>query len=82
MAEAPEEDRVFELYEAKIPKQCERCKAKRPKLTLVRRLWGEEIKLAFVCSGCAVLLRKQASVVADRIRETLEANGGDVNVER
>ena len=74
-------DRVFEFYEAKIPSKCEQCKYRRSRVLFLRRLWGEDTKLAFVCPECAAGFRKRGALAAAKITETLEANGGDVNVE-
>lgn len=77
----PERESVFELYESKIPRTCEQCKRGRPRVVFLRRLWGEQTKLAFVCAGCAAAFRSQGARAAAKITETLEANGGDVSVD-
>ena len=77
--EKPIHERIFELYEAKIPGRCERCKLKRPRSVLLKKMIDSPQTLAFVCAKCADVIKRQGAEVARRVQETLEAQGADVS---
>ncbi len=75
-----EHERIFEVEEIRIPLKCDRCKMKRPKSVMIRRVFGRSTSAA-LCLTCAVTFKRQAQEVAQKIRTDLEARGATVSNE-
>ncbi len=71
-------ERIFEMEEAFVPPQCERCKKKRPRSVLIKRMIGKPMTLAFLCRSCGDAVKQQASYMADEIRKKLRDQGSEV----
>lgn len=70
-----ERERVFEVSSARISNSCERCKMKRPKTALFKRVMGEQMSVAFLCGKCTDVVTAQATEAGKRIRAGLEKDG-------